>query len=128
MHDIHSVHREKERGQGDLRDHLVDWYSLVAKPAPRHMWDDMPDAKKAVKAEWAKLRQAGNGNGTWDQDGVREYYNVRNGAQAKFEKTCVSTRFGTLFDLCVEKHSELEAAKRKCKAWPVEERGVPWLP
>ena len=111
----HVQHREKEAPKGDQIDQLINWYSLVAKPIPRPQWAKMPRAQQAVDEEWAKLRAADEGRGTWDETCVRECWDVKTEAQKKLEATGLHTHFGALFDLCVEKHSELEEAKRRYK-------------
>ncbi len=110
-----SAHRDKEAGVGDQLNPLIAWYALVAKPIPRKDWDKMPKAKDAVNAEWGKLRKADTGKGTWDESTVREYWHAQNEARDKLAKTGVHTHFGTLFDLCHEKHSELPVKQRRCK-------------
>ena len=102
------LHREKQAAVGDQLDPLIAWYSLVAKPIPRKLWDSMPRARASVDTEWQKLRDADEGRGTWDESLVREYWDVQREAKEKLDRTGVHTHFGTLFDLCVEKASELE--------------------
>jgi len=75
----------------------------------------MPKAQAAVDAEWDKLRKADGGRGTWDESTVTNYWDAQRQAKAKLEETGVHTHFGTLFDLCVEKGSELEESKRRYK-------------
>ena len=75
----------------------------------------MPKAQAAVDAEWDKLRKADGGRGTWDESTVTNYWDAQRQAKAKLEETGVHTHFGTLFDLCVEKGSELEGSKRRYK-------------
>ena len=94
---------------------LIAWYSLVAKPIPRKLWASMPRAQAAIDAEWQKLRDCDGGRGTWDESEVREYWDVQREAKQKLDATGVHTHFGSLFDLCVEKASELEEAKRRYK-------------
>ena len=113
--DDHSQHREKEASMGDQLDPLIAWYSLVAKPIPRKMWANMPRAQAAVDAERQKLRDADGGRGTWDESVVRNYWDIQKEAKEKLDRTGVHTHFGTLFDLCVEKGSELEESKRRYK-------------
>ena len=108
-------HREKVEPAGDVMNPLIAWYSLVAKPIPRKMWASMPKAQAAVDAEWEKLRQADGGRGTWDESTVCNYWDAQRQAKEKLERTGVHTHFGSLFDLCVEKSSELEEAKRRYK-------------
>ena len=111
--DRQSQHRERAEPAGDQMNPLIAWYSLVAKPIPRKLWATMPKAQAAVDAEWAKLRAADGGRGTWDESTVTNYWDARRHAKEKLERTGVHTHFGTLFDLCVEKASELEEAKRR---------------
>lgn len=63
----------------------------------------------------AKLRAEDGGNGTWDETAVESLWSVKAKAKEKLNTTNIHTHFGNLFDLCVEKHSELEEAKRKYK-------------
>ena len=98
---------------GSLKLPAADAAVLVAKPVPRKLWTSMPKAQKSVDDEWTQLRHADGGLGTWDESSVREYWDVRKEADKKHQKTGIHTRFGTLFDLCVEKHSEFEEAKTK---------------
>ena len=108
-------HREKVEPAGDVMNPLIAWYSLVAKPIPRQMWASMPKAQAAVDAEWEKLRQADGGRGTWDESTVCNYWDAQRQAKEKLERTGIHTDFGSLFDLCVERSSELEEAKRRYK-------------
>ena len=108
-------HREKVEEYGDQMNPLITWYSLVAKPIPRKMWASMPKAQAAVDSEWQKLRDADGGRGTWDESSVTNYWDAQRQAKQKLETTGVHTHFGSLFDLCVEKGSELEESKRRYK-------------
>ena len=110
-----SAHSEKTAEVGNQLDPLIAWYSLVAKPIPRKLWPTMPKAQAAVDAEWAKLRACDEGRGTWDESTVCSYWEAQRQAKEKPDRTGVHTHFGTLFDLCVEKASELEEAKRRYK-------------
>ena len=105
-------HRERVEPAGDQMNPLIAWYSLVAKPIPRNMWSSMPKAQAAVDAEWEKLRQADGGRGTWDESTVCNYWDAQRQAKEKLDRTGVHTHFGSLFDLCMEKSSELEESKR----------------
>ena len=108
-------HREKVAPYGDQLDPLIAWYSLVAKPIPRKLWASMPKAQAAVDSEWEKLRNCDEGRGTWDESTVCNYWEAQRQSKDKLERTGVHTHFGTLFDLCVEKGSELEESKRRYK-------------
>ena len=108
-------HREKEHEAGDLHHHLINWYCLVARPITRKEWPVIPAAGAAVDKEWAKLRAADNGRGTWDESAVRSLWDVKRDAKEKLATTGFHTHFGNLFDLCVEKHSELTEDMRKYK-------------
>ena len=82
--------------------HLINWYCLVAKPIQRPLWASMPAAQVAVDKEWAKLRLADEGRGTWDESAVMCRYEVERLAKEKLATTGFHTHFGTLFDFCVE--------------------------
>ena len=75
----------------------------------------MPKAQDAVDAEWKKLRECDGGRGTWDESTVTNYWEAQRQAKEKLARTGVHTHFGTLFDLCVEKGSELPEEKRRYK-------------
>ena len=100
------------------------WYSLEAKPIPRNLWSSMPKAQAAVDAEWAKFRASDGGRGTWDESTVCSYWEAQRQAKEKLDKTGVHTHFGTLFDRCMGKGSELEEVKRRYKR-PRRIRGAP---
>ena len=68
----------------------------------------MPKAQASVDAEWKKLREADGGRGTWDESTVCNYWDAQRQAKEKLERTGVHTHIDTLFELCVEKGSELE--------------------
>ena len=108
-------HRAKELPKGDQLNPLIAWYSLVAKPVPRKEWQHNATATVSIDAQWAKLRAADDGKGTWDESVVRNYWDIQREAKQKLETTGVHTHFGTLFDLCVVKHSELDESKHKYK-------------
>lgn len=110
-----TAHREKERVAGDLSDHLINWYSLVAKPVPRNEWKDNPGATAVVETEWAKFRAADNNHGTWDESAVQEHYVVQKEAKEKLEQTGIHTHFGRFFDLYVVTPSELDESTHKYK-------------
>ena len=67
--------------------------------------------REAINKEWAKLRACDGGRGCWDESHVRHYRDVKAEAERKADETGIHTHFGTVFDICVIKDSELEAAK-----------------
>ena len=75
----------------------------------------MPKAQATVDAEWEKLRKVVGGRGTWDESTVCNYWDAQRQAKEKLQRTGVHTHFGSLFDLCVEKGSELEESTRRYK-------------
>ena len=76
----------------------------------------MPRAQAAVDSEWQKLRESDGGRGTWDEtQPPTEHWQAQRQAKEKLANTGIHTHFGTMFDLCVEKSSELEEAKRRYK-------------
>ena len=80
---------------------------MVATPIKPSKWEKIPAAKAAVQAEWDKLRKLG----CWDPASVSELAQVKNKALAEGKKIHV----GRIFELCVEKHSELPPEQRKYK-------------
>ena len=61
------------------------------------------------------MRACDEGRGTWDQSTVCLYREAQRQAKEKLDRTGVHTHFGTLFDLCLGKGSELEEVKRRYK-------------
>ncbi|CAE6962770.1 unnamed protein product [Symbiodinium sp. CCMP2592] len=81
-------------------DSSVFFYSAcVARPVDRKERAVNPKAKAALDKEWNKLIN----QGCWDYASVREWRDVSNEAVAKGETAHV----GRIFDICVEKNSEL---------------------
>ena len=85
------------------RDHVVEhelpFSALVARPVNKAEVRVTPAAQVALQKEWDKLRAAG----CWDESGVREWADVAAEARKKNTKAHV----GMIFDICVEKGSEL---------------------
>ena len=77
---------------------------LVARPVGRKERTSNPRARESVQKEWDKLRRAGK-CGCWDESGVREWADVA--AEARRNK--MKAHVGAIFDICVEKGSELPA-------------------
>ena len=78
----------------------VFFYSAcVARPVDRKERAANPKAKAALDKEWDKLIR----QGCWDYSSVREWREVSNEAIPKGETAHV----GRIFDICVEKNSEL---------------------
>ena len=113
--DSQPSHRERVQPAGDQMNPLIAWYSLVAKRIPRKLCPTMPTAQAAADAQWATLRAAGCGRGTWDESTVSNYWDAQRQATEKLARTGVHTHFRILFGICVEKPSELEEAKRRYK-------------
>ena len=67
----------------------------------------MPEAAKALEAEWKKLED----KRAWLLNKVRSKREV----MAEARKKGNTVHFGSLMDLCFEKHSEQSAENRKCK-------------
>ena len=111
-HDItNSAHIEREFGVTQLQRikafQRMTVYGAVAKDVPRDKWKTIPKAMDAVAAEWARLRA----QHVWDEDHPRTLGSV----QAEAKRNNKTIHIGRLFDLCVEKHSELAAHLRKYK-------------
>ena len=73
--------------------------ACVARPVSRKEVQKEAKAQAALNKEWRKLRALN----TWDETAVREWSDVA--AQAK--KTGTKVHVGRIFDICVEKGSEL---------------------
>ncbi len=80
-------------------------YGLVAKDIPRKMWGSVQGAQEAVDKEWRRLRD----QDVWDEDNPRGLWDVIDEAKRLNKQIHI----GRLFDICVEKSSELEHKKRK---------------
>ena len=83
----------------------LEQMALVHLPIAIDKAMKIPEAKKAVDAEWAAHAQ----KGTWNAERVRPRAEVIAEAHAKK----ISVHFGRLMDLCHLKHAELE--KRSAK-------------
>ena len=83
--------------------------AMVARPVQGKEKRENIDAMKALKKEWDRLRAIK----TWDEDNPEEYWTVlkRLRGQGKHGN------FARIFDICVEKNSELNAddIRRKYK-------------
>jgi len=95
-------HRDKIPNFGHL-----PFNACVARPVGKKEVQQQPKAQAAVKAEWDRLRKIH----TWDEDGVREWQHVARDACDKKKKAHV----GRVFNICVEKNSELQPEFRKYK-------------
>ena len=85
----------------------ADLLALVHLPIPIAKAMKIPDAKKAVDAEWAAHVQ----KKTWNADRVRPKAEVI----AEAQKKNMSVHFGRLMDLCHLKHAELHQSVQKYK-------------
>merc|ERR1711884_507298 len=79
--------------------------AMVARPVSKKERDATPDALKAVAKEWARLRSIKHkdGVGVWDESRVAE----RGAVTRDANRRGVLVHFARIFDLCVEKGSEL---------------------
>ena len=101
-------HRPHEEHEGDVGFCSAEWYALVHTPIPMQKALKIPNAKDAVDNEWHKL---GVTRKAWLVDTVQEKETVRQNAKTKGK----TVHFGTLMDLCHEKHSELPPNMRSYK-------------
>jgi len=69
------------------------------------------EAKEALEKEWLKLEKGTKSGPAWDMKKPRSKEQVKWEAQKNGKKV----HFGDLMDLCFEKNSQLEKAKRKYK-------------
>jgi hypothetical protein len=90
----------------------IDGYDLIHTPLQMPMAMKIPNAKQAVNDEWDKLAKdtlacprTGRPAKTaaWDINSVRPKAAV----QAEAKRKGITTHFGSLMDLCHEKHSEI---------------------
>ena len=77
-----------------------EWFALVHTPIPMKKAMNIPKAIEAVDAEWQKLAD----KKAWLLDTVQPKAKV----EARSKATGVPVHFGSLMDLCHEKHSELQ--------------------
>ena len=82
-----------------IPDHDLPFSAVVARPVNKAEVRTTPAAQQALQKEWDKLRAAG----CWNESGVREWADVAAEARRKNAKAHV----GMIFDICVEKGSEL---------------------
>ena len=111
-HDIpNSIHIEREFGVSQLQRikyfQRMTAYGAVAKDVPRDKWKHIQKALEAVNAEWARLRA----QTVWDEAHPRTLGSV----QAEAKRNNKTIYICRLFDLCVEKRSELVPSLRKYK-------------
>ena len=88
-----NVHRDR------ITEHYLPFSALVARPVNKAEVRVTPAAQVALQKEWDKLRAAG----CWDESGVREWADVA----AETRKKNTKAHVGMIFDICVEKGSEL---------------------
>ena len=97
-------HREKNRSQS-----LFPFPACVARPVGKAEINREPLARAALQKEWDRLKE----RKVWDVDpkAVREWRDVAAEARANKEEA----HMGMLFEICVEKGSELAPELRKYK-------------
>jgi hypothetical protein len=90
----------------------------IARKLSKKEMDACPKARKALNAEWEKLRllkrpHPVQGQGAWDEGNVREASSVRDAARAAGN----TVHFGRIVEPCHEKGSELalDDPERKMK-------------
>ena len=103
------VVRDKQEHRSKVPDGTPLFSACVARSVGKREIMSNPGAKKAMDAEWDKLRK----RVVWDESGVREWAEVA--AKAKNENKKVHV--GRVFGICVEKNAELPAndPRRKFK-------------
>jgi hypothetical protein len=102
--DVPRMPLNSDNGLYDLhRDHVPAddsfVYALVARTVGKAERMSNPRAKAALQSEWDKLRR----QGVWDETRVRPWAEVA--AEARKEGRTVHV--GRIFEICVEKNSEL---------------------
>jgi len=84
-----------------------EWYALVHTPIPLKEAHQILKAREAVDVEWQRLAA----KGTWDLRSVRPKHELIKEDRSVGKEVL----FGSLRDLCYEKHSELSMELCKCK-------------
>ncbi len=74
--------------------------AMVARPVGKSEIRAQPEARKACKAEWDRLRKIR----TWEEDKVREWSKVRKEARQRSQKVHILR----IVCICVEKGAELK--------------------
>ena len=102
--------REGENHAQDTHREKNLWHPpcCIARKLSKREMESCPRAKKALDAEWEKLRflkrpHPTKGLGAWDEGNVREASSVRREAQAAGK----TVHLGRIVELCHEKGSEL---------------------
>jgi hypothetical protein len=90
---VDTTHRQRHA------DPELPFSACVARPVSKKETRDTPAAQQALGKEWDKLRAAG----CWNESLVREWSDVADMARRTGEKAHV----GLIFEICVEKGSEL---------------------
>ena len=89
--------------------------ACVARPVGSKEVQSNPKAKEAKQAEWDRLRAVIRPDGTpgvWDEDQVQECREVRK--KAAIDK--IKIHIGRVFDIVVEKNSELPDTDKRRKS------------
>ena len=96
---LQSLHRDRHPSTPPL------FNACVARPVSKEERNRTPAALEAVAKEWKRLRSIKHkkGVGVWDETRVREKAAVRREAR----RDGITVHFARIFDLCVEKGSEL---------------------
>jgi hypothetical protein len=96
------------------QDHIAEagfasdaWFAMVHTPIPMKKALTIPDAKKAVNKEWKKLEELP----AWDLTTVQPRAKV----SAKAKREGKKIHFGSLMDMCHQKHSEQAESMRRYK-------------
>jgi len=97
---LESTHREK------IPDYHLPYNACVARPVPASERLSNPKAMESIAKEWHRLRNIKHhsGVGVWAEHKVEEFHVV----QARYRKRNEKVHFARIFDICVEKGSELE--------------------
>ena len=99
-----NIHREKILPRGECN---LKYILMVHEPIPPKQIRLMPEAAKAVQAEWDKLRDLG----AWDLATVQAMSTVK----ADYQKRGKVVHFGRVFPLCFKKHAEKDPSEWKYK-------------
>ena len=93
----HPVHRRK------VPLHHPAFSAMVARPVGKKEIQEVPAAKASLQKEWDKLRKVGK-RGCWDESRVQE----KSVVLARARRDNITVHWGRIFEICVEKGSELK--------------------
>ena len=96
---ISSLWAEPDSHRPFTTDYGIPFPARVARPVDKRERANSPAAQEALRKEWTRLRDIG----CWDESKPREWSEVAKDSR----DSGVKSHVGRIFDICVEKNSEL---------------------